>query len=485
MNYYSGILWASDSAIFVNIAHHMINGKLLYRELWEDKQPMVFVVNYLALKFGDGTFNSVRLVERYFAVAAALVFFISALRTFASSWLAAIFTVTFLLIFYDYRTGGIFDMGNLTEEYGSVFMIIGVLFVLEAVRQDNLYYVLVSGIFFSFSVFTKEPFFLSALPWMIYLFIMKVETTSRLQANWKNMMYFAAGAAIPLIIALTYFISTGIFRDWLDVFDHNVVMARERQAAVPLSQMINKRYNAFLSLILYVKTVNIFFTLGVLSIFQRSFLRTNNYIPVVLVSWFTMSFIATNIQGSYGHYYIMMVPAFIMTALCGAAFLVYNLRRIAGQISAVVVVVVLFSVSLLTMDYTVISGSFSKLKYTTSKVAVDAVSEYIKEHTKDSDTIWVPSYNKYIYLQSGRLSPTKYLFLLGDTFLPTKIASTEQKMRSLRDNLTSKPPKFIFLESLTQLTWLQPVGIPEWFYNNYILDSTWYDGDLYINVNSL
>ncbi|MBF0319083.1 MAG: hypothetical protein HQL01_04680 [Nitrospirae bacterium] len=483
MNYYSGVLWPSDSAIFVNVAHHMINGKILYSGAWDHKQPMVFVINALALKFGGETFNSVRLVERYFAIGAALAFFIISLRTFASSLLAAAFTIIFLVSFYDFRTGGTFDMGNFTEEYGAVFMLIGVACVLEAVRLENTVLSLVSGMFFSLSVFTKDSFLLSALPWVVYaLLAMGRGDATHLQNNirFRRFGYFAAGALIPLILALVYFIHKGIFQDWIDVFSHNLAMAHGRIVTnIPLSQTIGKRFHALTGFIMYIKTVNVFFILGVISMISKSFLRTYRYIPLVCVSWFVMGLIAVNVQGSYGHYYIQLIPAFIMVALCGAGFLVFNLRRISSRIPAGVLCFVLLVLSLLTLDKDVAKGSLKYLKYSSSTVSTEAVSDYIKEHTSGNDTIWVPSYDKYIYLQSGRLSPTKYLFLLGDVFLPTKSGTTEEKMRILRDDLVKTPPKFIFLETSGQLVWLIPVGIPEWFDNNYVLDSTWHNGDLY------
>ncbi|MCG6553762.1 MAG: hypothetical protein L7F77_15660 [Candidatus Magnetominusculus sp. LBB02] len=64
IDYSSDVLLPSDAAIFANIAHHLIHGKLLYRDVWDHKQPVVFGLNALALKFGDGTFNSVRVMER-------------------------------------------------------------------------------------------------------------------------------------------------------------------------------------------------------------------------------------------------------------------------------------------------------------------------------------------------------------------------------------------------------------------------------------
>lgn len=449
INYSSGELLPSDSAIFVNIAHHLINGKRLYRDVWENKQPMVFFINAIALKLGDGTVNSIRVVERYFAVCAALAFFIITVRTFISSWIAAAVTVIFLVYFYCPTT---FGMGNFTEEYASVFMLLGVLCAIEAVRRENALLILSSGALFSVSVLTKEPFLLSALPWIVYL-------TAGKEGRPRRFSLFAAGAAVPLLISLIYFAMTGTLIHWLDVIYFNLT---------------------FSTFVWFTRTVNVLFIMGIISVFQKSFLQKYRYVPLILPFWFILSLVAVNIQNHYyNHYYIQVMPAFIMTAACGAAFIVLNLKRVSGTALSSALVVVSLIVSLLIFDNTMTMAGFNMLtKFPPSTVAEEPVALYIKEHTRDNDTIWVPSYSKYIYLQSGRLSPVKYLFFFNMSFFPGMIETTGEKMNSLRAALLKNPPAFIFLSRENELDCLSPVGIADWVKANYTLDSAWYDGRL-------
>ncbi|MBF0553102.1 MAG: hypothetical protein HQK96_00935 [Nitrospirae bacterium] len=478
INYASGVLLPSDSAIFVNIAHHLIHGKLLYRDVWENKQPVVFAVNALALKLGDGTFNSIRAMERLFAAGAAIVFFIITVRTFLSSWIAAMFTIIFLVYFYSPMT---FSMGNFTEEYASVFMLFGVLCALEAVWRENSFLVLLSGAFFSVSVLTKEPFLLSALPWMVYLLAGKAGKTS-MQGRLKRFsIFFTAGAAVPLLSALAYFVFTGTLTNWLDVIYFNLTFStHEPSYHNPLSQKIALSLHAFSTLVWFIRTVNVFFALGVISVFQKSFLRKYRYVPLILPIWFILSLLAVNIQNHhYNHYYIQVMPGFIMTAACGAAFMAFNMRRLLLPALSSVLIAAFLILSLLILDNTMARAGFNMLtKYTASTVAEEPISLYIKEHTKDNDTIWVPSYDKYIYLQSGRLTPTKYLFFFGMSFYPGMIETTGEKMASLKADLLKNRPAFIFLKRDNELDLLSPAGIPQWVKANYTLDSTWYDGQL-------
>ncbi len=474
INYASGVLLPSDSAIFVNIAHHLVHGKLLYHDVWENKQPVVFAINALALKLGDGSFNSIRAMERLFAVGAAIAFFIITVRTFVSSWIATTFTIIFLVYFYSPMT---FSMGNFTEEYASVFMLFGVLCSLEAVRRENTFLVLLSGVFFSVSVLTKEPFLLSALPWIVYLLLSKAGKSGGL----RRLSIFTAGGAIPLLVAAAWFAITGTLTLWLDVIYFNLTFStHETSYQSPISQKVALSIHAFSTLVWFIRTVNVFFVLGVISVFQKSFLRKYRYVPLVLPFWFILSLLAVNIQNHhYNHYYIQVMPGFIMTAACGAAWMAFNGKRAFRPMLSDVLMAAFLILSLLIFDNTMARAGFNMLtKYAASTVAEDPVSLYIKEHTKDNDTIWVPSYDKYIYLQSGRLSPTKYLFFFGMSFFPGMLETTTQKMASLRADLLKNRPAFIFLTRDNELDILSPVGIPQWVKENYTLDSTWYDGQL-------
>ncbi len=282
INYASDMLLPSDAAIFANISHHLVNGKLLYRDVREHKQPVVFVINALALKFGDGTFNSIRAAERYFAVGAAIAFFLITVRTFVSSWIAATFTIIFLVYFYCPTT---FSFGNFTEEYGTVLIILGVFCAIEAVLRENALLTLLSGTFFSMSLLTKEPFLLSILPWVVYLLSGK-------EGRVKRFRFLIVGATFPFLLFFVYLILTGTLANWLDMVYFTFGMATEASISRdPLLYKLNRSAHVFSTFVWYTRTVDVFFLLGVISIFQKSFLKKYRYVPAVFPAWLLWAFL--------------------------------------------------------------------------------------------------------------------------------------------------------------------------------------------------
>ncbi|MBF0320460.1 MAG: hypothetical protein HQL01_11730 [Nitrospirae bacterium] len=169
-----------------------------------------------------------------------------------------------------------------------------------------------------------------------------------------------------------------------------------------------------------------------------------------------------------------------MTAASGAAFLAFNLKRICHSTIVSSSIFTFLILSLLVFDNTMARAGFNMLtRYQPLNVATEPISLYIRENTKDNDTIWVPSYDKYIYLQSGRLSPSKYVYLFEHFFfLPSMKETSMERMRSLKADLQRNQPVFIFLKRENELNYLNPVGIPQWVKENYTLDSMWHDGYL-------
>ena len=177
VNYVSGMGYGIDSGVFASSARHLLAGKVLYRDIFDHKPPLVHFIDAMALGFGDGTIDSIRFAERIFAVAGVLLFYFITLLAFGSRAISFVSTLAFHLHFYH---PSVFEGGNLTEEYGSVFALAGMLFALLArnARGGNFRFPMLcslSGMSFSLAALTKEPFLFTAIPWFFFLALSKPE----------------------------------------------------------------------------------------------------------------------------------------------------------------------------------------------------------------------------------------------------------------------------------------------------------------------
>ena len=168
-----------DSGVFTAVAWHMLQGEVLYRDVWDHKPPVVHVLNVAALWAGErwageASINAVRQMERLFgAVAAGLAFLLAwlALRRvwpegFAAVAVAAVASVLMTMMLFHPL---IFEGGNVTEEYAVTFMLAGMAAAVAsrqiASRRGSAVLVGLCGFAMGCAVLTKEPFLLTALPW--------------------------------------------------------------------------------------------------------------------------------------------------------------------------------------------------------------------------------------------------------------------------------------------------------------------------------
>ena len=158
LNYLSGIRPAPDAGEYVSGAMMLTEGRVLYKEIFEAKPPTIYILNALALSVGDGTYHSIRILERVLAVAGALLVFFIVLTVFERRSLAAVTAIAYS--FYASQSP-VIEEGNVTEEYAVVFVLARILCVVRAVLRDNRLsprFSVLSGVCFSCAVLTKEPF---------------------------------------------------------------------------------------------------------------------------------------------------------------------------------------------------------------------------------------------------------------------------------------------------------------------------------------
>lgn len=99
-----------DSAIFINIGSEILKGKILYQQIWDNKLPVLYLINALGLWLGNGSLQGVWAVELFFLLVLIFSCYVS-LRKFVNPFLA--FSIS-LVSFYAITP---VMSGNFSEEY--------------------------------------------------------------------------------------------------------------------------------------------------------------------------------------------------------------------------------------------------------------------------------------------------------------------------------------------------------------------------------
>jgi hypothetical protein len=201
---------ATDSAIFLYFGRGILNGQLPYRELLDNKPPLVFFLNALGLAFDGGSRWGVWALQLIFVLAAAVWAFFY-LRKHFKEWVAAYAALAFLV-----NLVLVLERGNLSEEYALPFVFGGLLLFSGLDNQKGFRWrSYLFGASFSMALMAKQT--MVGL-WLALGLIYLVQVIS--SREWRRLWEvarWAAGAVAGLLPWILYFAARGILGDFWDV----------------------------------------------------------------------------------------------------------------------------------------------------------------------------------------------------------------------------------------------------------------------------
>lgn len=477
-NYKSGNGVYYDSGCYASAAMHMVKGRVLYRDILVARQPVILFVNMAAFSLGDMSISAVRVMEGFFAVITAAAFFFVVLMALQSVSVAFCTTILFLVHFFNQS---VLEGGNLSEQYGAAFSLIGALCILTANRKGKvrLFFVLASGFFFSLAVFCKEPFLLSSVPWLAFLLV------SGWNGRWpaiRRVLVFGAGALIVPALILVYFLAHHALDEWVDIIVYGTRYVRMYKRTGWFPWRVVQNIGFAQERLFHISAAGrVLFWVGVGSCAFPGFLKSTRHFPLLVAAWFCADFLGTMTSGKgYGHYYLELAPSYAAMAGCGVCFLLHSAPRLNASTIGVFVVgmaAVCVADALPLADYAAsITRSFVRPNPT-------PISVYISQHSTPNDMVWCgPGETSRFYLETQRLSPTKYLGMEPENLIDTWKTTRQQKLESFRSEMAKGRPKFIIMDSRQPLERFTAVlGISEWFSANYRLVERMEEGyDLYV-----
>lgn len=466
LNLYTHQRFYTDSGIFAAVSQHLAAGKILYKEVWDHKPPMIYVINMIPYLLGEGTAVEIRLVERVFALLGSIAFYWVIFLIFQRVWLALLGAMVLLFHFFHPE---LLQGGNLTEEYAAWFVVAGLLFALQAIRkpvEQSYWLTLLSGFFFSCAVFTKEPFLFSSVAWFGML---AWNWEGRIKFHYPRIIAFLIGALLPLFLFLLFFLWQGNFAEWLDVVHYNFKYTANSNTPIPLLDKLALHAQWIGRMAVFQTwTWGCLFFAGCLSCLHLSFVRQHRFFPWFCLAAFGFEFYATMISGyKIPHYYLQIVYSFVLLAICGVAYLFYWLPPFRSKAVMVCGIILLFQV---VADHSATLQFWHRIALPNGLVNVGPVSRMLQDERDKGATLWVNlGDNSRYYSESGLLSPVKYLYVLDHLFLDTRLSTGEEKRIRLLEDLRQHPPTYIVTseKSIQHLNSLRLEPVVEWIQSNY------------------
>ena len=393
-----------DSSVFQVMGKGMLEHKIMYKELFDHKGPIVYIINALAFLVNNN--YGLFIIE-------TIIFYIGTIFVYKTSRIvlskkaSIIVNLLYMLISFRYFYGG-----NYTEEYAITFMSIAMYFIIKILHKKEmnkkLYWIMV-GATFAINLLIKPTYISIWIAFGIVQLIASIKD-KKIKELIKSIGYMLIGILIISVPIILYLIINNDIKNFIDAY----IVMNMKYSDSSIKMRIMKfgelstayKYNQYL-LMMLISNIAIIFSKSI-NKRTKSFITLFAVISLVLTAW------APNF---YSHYLIQLAPAVSLEVI----FLFYLIEqklkekeilqnKIIKQLPVnFIYICVIFVITLnVFVTTTKLKGIFSK-KMLIDQLVIDKVSE-INNYLDEDDKILVLGNNSYYYLFFNKQPEFKYFF---------------------------------------------------------------------------
>lgn len=439
--------WYGDEGIYQVIGVAMNNGSLLYRDIWDNKPPLLYV--YYALVNGD--LFAIKLLSLLFGIAAVITFFFLAKNIFQNKKIPTFISTSIFVYFF----GAPILEGNVANAENFILfpILLALLLLTKLSNKSKSILPIVAGLLLSLAFLTKIVAVFDLAAFMVILFCLRFYNKNfsdiRKQAlshprdfivSLRQELLLLAAFIIPIILTAFYFLFYGALGDFLSAaFSNNVGYVGWKNY---LSLNLGFVNFAIPQGMLIIKIILLLVSVFLIIIFRKRFSVT----ALIIYTWLVFSLFNTFFSGRpYTHYVLTLVPAFAL--LCGLVF--QNRKRFLIHLAAVVLVLFIVSQNfdhyekniryyLNYTDYVMGEKSVSEYQrfFDGDTPQNYAIAEFIKDNTNEGENVFLVSNSSTIYYMAGKLPPGRYI-------VGYHIESFGEAIKETQNAVRQKSPKYI------------------------------------------
>lgn len=384
-----------DSSVFRYIGREMARGQLPYRDIFDHKGPLLYLINYIGentLK-GYGTW----LIELLFMFV-TIVSLYKVARLFTDRFVALFPVIIALLPMSLY-----FEQGNLVEEYALPFISISLyIFLKSIINKESLSRrnIFILGAMFSCVALLRPNMVVVWVVFCGFLFIKAI-----IIKNWRMIkdyvIYFTLGSLSMALITLSPFIIT---RTMFNFYDTYLIFNLEYSKLMPGNKLASIMF--FSSNTIFIFSIAILLGGVLIKLTKRNYNRIELYLLSLL--FLITSLISVTLSGmNYGHYGIILIPCYLIPAALAISSIYGYFEYCVSKRIAIFIATLLLIMS----SYQIFETFHKNIKSAAIKdSSLDSVVEVLKEFSKEDGKILVDGNNVILYLLLDKVSASKYIY---------------------------------------------------------------------------
>lgn len=434
-----------DNGSFLYMGWRILEGQVMYRDIWDHKPPAIHFLNALGLYLGGGSAWGVWILEWFMLFMAAVIGF--AMMKDAFGFLSALFASLAWPLALTIVIGG-----NMTEEFTLFFQFLALALFWRSEKSGHYgYRGFLIGVTAAIAFCLKQNMVGLWLAIALYCLVTRVA-----RGRWGELIaigasMLAGSAALFGGLAL-YFSATGALAQfWDSAFLYNFVYTSE----VPLKKVFRSAYDGLGTM--YKSGITIFalpaWILGVLSlIMNRQEIRSCRPLVGLAIVVLPLEILLATLSGkAYGHYFVPWVPVFAILAAFGVHFVLDSLPRSSGRSdlkspAALWLGTVLVAMSVIPLYHTLVYPVLLYPSEPTFRTLRETAS-WIRKNTDEDSSLLVWGSGARLNFMSRRPAPTRMfvqlaLYTKGYTN-PAMIGEFYQDLVNKRPLIVSRPQENI------------------------------------------
>lgn len=419
-----------DSSVFLYIGQRMTEGKVPYRDLFDHKGPLLYLIEYCGLRILRGSFTGVWFLE-FLNMVATTALMIKLGRTLgadrSSIYLAAI-------VCLGVCGWKVWQGGNYSEEYALpwVAFAASVFFSFFQTKTYHRHQIVLLGISFMV-VFLLRANMIAVWASMMPVVLVLLLKDRRYRDIGKCILLFTLGTLLVLLPVLYMAFKTDSLEAmWRDYILFNFAYTGEAKSSS----------GNVLELLLYFAKV---LWPGTLAVLVSLVIQPKNRLLWLNTLFFLVSLYSASMSGrGYYHYAIILLPAILLPLTeCFASFdrfLSYRLKTGAGFLKQDTAVIFSF---VLILTAAVVYRQFSS-----GSEEQDPAVDYIKAVTEKNDDVLILGNSCWYYLQAERKTDNRFFYQLP----PMEIS--DSLYHEFEKELNVKPSKLVLIPgSMEEREW--------------------------------
>lgn len=208
---YKNMIPDIDSSVFQVMGKGMLENKIIYKDLFDHKGPIVYIINALAFLISDkyGMFI-IEVIIAYIGT----VFIFKTARIILSKKISIFASLLYLLISFKYFYGG-----NFTEEYAITFMSIAMYYIIKILhsKENNKLNWIMIGTTFAITFLIKPTYCTIWTVFGILQLICSIKDKKIIELI-KAIGYMLFGILIIAIPIIIYLIVNGAMDSFIDAY---------------------------------------------------------------------------------------------------------------------------------------------------------------------------------------------------------------------------------------------------------------------------